>query len=231
MYRIVIGCLLLVIASGSMAAQERQSLDAIRERVERFVSELDAGRGRLERVEVDRLDQRLRLAACGEPLTAELPNGRADAERLVVRVRCPGPEPWKVYVPTRVVRSVEVIVTRRPLPRGSSITADDLQRVRRESGALRGQYYTDREDLVGLQTNRALAAGAVVAARHLTRPTLVRRGDELLLEARNQTVRVSMKARALENGSRGERIRVRNLSSRRELQAEVVGRGRAMVVF
>ncbi|WP_018717342.1 flagellar basal body P-ring formation chaperone FlgA [Arhodomonas aquaeolei] len=230
-YRAIVALILLGSVLPAAQARPTQSLAEIRTSVQAFVNELDGDAGQLERVEIDRLDERLRLPACGEALAADAPNRREGSERLVVRVRCPGPSPWKVYVPTRVVRSIEVVVAARPVPRGSRLDAEDLRTARRTTTRLRGEYYTDPEGLIGLQTQRSLQPGTVIDAGQLTRPTLVRRGDTLLIQAGNGPVKVSMQGRALEDGTRGERIRARNLSSERVVEGEVVARGRMRVNY
>lgn len=230
-YRALIALILLAGIPATAQARPTQSLAEIRTRVQAFVDELAGVPGQIERVEIDRLDDRLRLPACGEALVADAPHRRKGSARLVVRVRCPGPSPWKVYVPTRVVRSIEVVVAARPVPRGSRLDADDLRTARRTTSRLRGEYYTDPDGLIGLQTRRSLRPGTVIDAGELTRPTLVTRGDTLLIQAGNGPVNVSMQGRALEDGTRGERIRARNLSSERVVEGEVVARGRMRVNY
>lgn len=230
-YRLIIALALVSASLPTAQARPTQPLAEIRASVKAFVDGLAGDAGRVERVEIDRLDNRLRLPACGEALETDAPSRRKGSEQLVVRVRCPGPSPWKVYVPTRVVRSIEVVVAARPIPRGSRLDTEDLRTTRRTTSRLRGEYYTDADGLVGLQARRSLQPGTVIDADQLTRPTLVRRGDTLLIQAGNGPVKVSMQGRALEDGARGERIRALNLSSERVVEGEVVARGRMRVAY
>ena len=54
---------------------------------------------------------------------------------------------------------------------------------------------------------------------------LVRRGARVEILARHGSLQVRMAGKALQNGSRGQRIRVRNLSSGREISGEVIASG------
>ncbi|WP_406672909.1 flagellar basal body P-ring formation chaperone FlgA [Natronospira sp.] len=49
--------------------------------------------------------------------------------------------------------------------------------------------------------------------------------------ARGESVEVSMAGEALQNGARGQRIRVRNLSSGKELEGVVSGEGTVKIRF
>jgi len=230
---LLLALLLPALLPAAAAAESRwQSLDGVRAAVERFLAgHLDEGPGEVQSVRIDRLDPRLRLRACTGGLEAELPRSQPSAGRLTVAVRCHEPAPWRVYVPVQVVRMVDVVVLDRSLPRGTPLAAGDLALARRDVAELRGAYYDVPEELVGMETTRRLAAGAVVTARHVAAPLLVRRGHAVTLEATGGGIAVSMPGRALEDGSEGDPVRVRNTRSERVVEGRVVGRDRVRVRF
>jgi len=68
-----------------------------------------------------------------------------------------------------------------------------------------------------------------LTAAHLAPPRLVRRGDSVALLARSNGVEVRMPGRALGDAGAGERVSVRNPSSRRTIQGLVLADGEVLV--
>lgn len=65
--------------------------------------------------------------------------------------------------------------------------------------------------------------------RDLEPALLVSRGEQVVLEANRGGVQIRVKALALQDGRKGEQIRVQNLQSKREVYAEVVASGRVQI--
>ncbi len=209
---------------------ERQPLAGIRDAVETFVrTELD-GPGRLDDVQIHRLDSRLRLARCEVPLSVWKPRGYTSAGRLTLGVRCAAPV-WKLYVPVRLERRLKVVTTTRPIATGATLEADDLELRGQNVASLRDDYFTSVEDLIGQKARQSMRAGAVPGQRNVRHADLITRGQKLIIEATDGSVGVRMQGEALQNGREGQRIRVRNLSSQRVIEARVVGRDRVRVTF
>ncbi|MCB1756328.1 MAG: flagellar biosynthesis protein FlgA, partial [Gammaproteobacteria bacterium] len=93
------------IFSASLQAQDAwQSHASIRERVTQFViAELGAETDL--QVEPGRLDRRLKLVKCLQPLDAFWPPGARQYGNTSVGISCEGEKPWKIYVQA----SVEVL--------------------------------------------------------------------------------------------------------------------------
>jgi flagella basal body P-ring formation protein FlgA len=78
---------------------------------------------------------------------------------------------------------------------------------------------------------RSIPAGRMLSWRDVARRALVRKGEVIEVAAVDGALSVSMKALAMENGSAGEMVRVRNLESKKEFTAQVVSENRAQVRF
>lgn len=217
--------LLLTLLPTALLAAAYEPHDRIREAARRHAME-QAARfpGRLE-VTAGTLDRRLRLAACDVPLTTyDSPNGLKPG-RNVVGVRCEGKKPWKIYVTVNIATLEPVVVSARTLARGELLTRADLRIEERDTARLHKAHYTDPQRLIGLRTRRQVSAGQVLSPPLLERRQLVRRGATVQILASEGPLQVRMKGKAMENGSQGDRIRVRNLSSGREITGEVVASG------
>ncbi|MEJ2576345.1 MAG: flagellar basal body P-ring formation chaperone FlgA [Gammaproteobacteria bacterium] len=177
------------------------------------------------------LDSRLQLGACSVPIEAfEPPNGLKPG-RAIVGVRCDDDQPWKLYVPVEIQLPGEVVVAKRPLKRGEVLSNDDLTLAPRDLSRLHRDYYTEVEPLIGQSVRRTLRRNAVVTPSSVEAHDVVRRGSDVTIIAANPTVQVRMRGKALGDGSAGERIKVQNLSSGRELSATVVGTGLVRVAY
>jgi flagellar basal body P-ring formation protein FlgA len=222
-----LGLLLLAIAAppASAGVSATESHDNIRAAAEQHVLDrIDDLQGRVE-VKVGSLDSRLRLAECDLALeTYDSPNALSGG-RGVVGVRCDGSNPWKLYVPVRIAVFDEVVVTRRSVVRGETLQADDLTLSEMDTSRLRKAYFTRIDDAIGLLSKRSIATGSVVHAGLLKRANLVKRGSKVEIIANFDGLDVRMRGEALADGGRGDRIRVKNLSSGRVVTGTVSGSG------
>lgn len=172
-----------------------------------------------------RLDPRLRLRACEQGLEAFTSPGARLAGNSTVGIRCLGPVTWSLYVPVHVAVHGEVVVLAHPLPRGMPLEAHHLRLERHDVGALPGGYLNDLELARDMVLRRALPAGTVLTPQMVEPPRLVRRGQRVTLLAEGSAVNVRVEGEALADGSRGERVQVRNLSSRRVVEGVVLSHG------
>ncbi len=170
------------------------------------------------------LDNRLRLGPC-EAMTSDV-TGRRLHGRVSVKVRCQGPSGWGVFATAEVAVVKPVVITRGPVPRGTTLRPDDLMLVTRDISTLRPGYLVDLEDALEMTVRQGLRADAVVYARQLAAPTLVRRGDRVTISARHGAVEVSSQGIALSDGAYGTQIEVRNSNSDRTISGWVVGYGK-----
>jgi len=222
-----LAALLLTWSMAPAAATEHQaqSHQSIRDAAETHA--LQAAESLPSRVEVTvgNLDSRLKLAACDQPLeTYNSPNGLAGG-RGVVGVRCTGGKPWKIYVPVTLALMESVVVSRHPLVRGQTVQADDLMLSEVDVSKLHKAYFTRIEDVVGLRSKRAVAGGKTLHAGLLQRAKWVKRGNQVQIVAISGGLEVRMKGKALDDGGRGDRIKVKNLRSGRVITGTVAGTG------
>ncbi len=85
------------------------------------------------------------------------------------------------------------------------------------------------KQIVGMEAQRALAAGAVVRSSDLIRPQLVRRGEPVTITLRDGGLSISTEGRALGSGAAGDFVRVVSLSTNRTLDGVVEGTGAVRV--
>jgi flagella basal body P-ring formation protein FlgA len=206
------GALTPVRQSVAQNAAHWQSVAAIRDAARVFaLQRVDATESAT--VEVGAIDERLKLPACSTPLAAAAQNEFRDGRGTVV-VSCVGKDPWRLFVPVRLISEVRVVVARRNVQTGEKLTSDDLEQVVRASTTLPYEYLTDLAEAIGFTARRTIAAGTILVPAALARPELVARGALVTLVAGVGGIMVKTEGVALEAGRLNQRVRVRSPSGR-----------------
>ncbi len=203
------------------AQGEVQPVEGIARAAEGFLEQRIAGTARQLVPQAGRLDPRLDLPRCDQPLEGFLPPGAKVDSRTVVGVRCRGSRPWKVYVPVNVTEPRPVLVAVRALPRDHVLSAEDLVVEERDVARLLGGYVADAGRLVGRRLKRPVTSGSVLTPSMIEEQTIVQRGQAVTLVVRSGGFNVAMAGVALADGVQGERIRVRNVTSDRVVEGLV----------
>lgn len=217
---------------GSAWAEPVESVAGLTAAVSSFLlAQVPAAQRQDAEIRVGRIDPRLQLPACGQPLGLRLGSGRPASGPVTVQVRCAGARPWSLYVPARVVLSGPVVVMSRPVARGEAIEAADLRLVQRDRTALPQGYYDRIEDASGLIARQSLAGGQILVPGAVDKPKAVRRGDQVILQVSSGGLEVRAAGECLADGAVGERVRVRNPDSRRVMEGVVVAAGVVQVAI
>jgi len=204
-------------------------LASIREAAESFVLEQMGAAATGVEASAGHLDARLRLAQCDRSLETFNAAGNRLNGNASIGVRCDGSRPWRIYVPVKVTREVEVAVLARSLPRGASLAEDSIRMQRMDTHALSFGYYENADDVRGQTLRRAAAAGTVISPGLVDIPPTIRKGEHVTLVAQRQGIAIRAPGRAMVDAQIGDLIRVRNLSSERIVEGKVRGPGEVVV--
>ena len=124
--------------------------------------------------------------------------------------------------------STQFPVLTQSVERGEIITEENIGYI--ETVEPRTQYFvTDAGDLIGQEARRPLAAGEPLRSADLTTPVLIKKGAIITLNYVLNGLRLSHQGVAMDNGSAGDIITVKNIQSERVLKAVVEQRGLARV--
>ena len=182
-------------------------------------------------VKIGRLDPRLRLPFCSEPLQASLESPAQPLGRVTIRVRCDSQAPWTIFVPGHVNVYREVATALRSLPRNSIVQAADVQLSERDISSLRQGYILNLENVIGQKITRPIQPNQIISANYLKAAAAINKGDQVVISARANSMYVRMPGTALEEGAIGQQIRVRNVRSQRVVHARVTGPGQVEVAM
>ncbi|EJM90165.1 flagella basal body P-ring formation protein FlgA [Pseudomonas sp. GM67] len=184
--------------------------------------------GRYE-IQVNQLDQRLRMPMCDKELTASLESPAKPLGRVTVKVRCEGASPWTVFVPAQVRLFRDVVTVTRPLRRAGIVEPDDVTLRERDVSLIGQGYFTSVDQAIGQRLTRPMVTDQVITLVHLEQAEVISKGDQVVITARSGTLSVRMPGEALSNGGMAEQIRVKNLNSKRVIKAQVTAPGQVEV--
>ena len=127
----------------------------------------------------------------------------------------------RINVSGSLHKLIEVPVLDEALTKGAVIGARDIQMIKIRERELNHDVIVDPQELVGLTPRRVITAGKPVKAGDVQAPMIVSRGDVVTMSFRSGGLALTAQGKALENGAKGDTIRVVNLTSNKTIQAEV----------
>jgi flagella basal body P-ring formation protein FlgA len=217
--------LFILLLPGMATAESPQPLKSIHETARSFVErQVPSSPGELQ-VEVGQMDPRLRLPACEQPLEAFFAPGARQLGNTTVGVRCRGAKAWSLYVPVTIKLTREILVLANPLPHGATLGPSDIRMEPREVSSLASGFLTELRQALGRQLTQTSAPGTPLSPLLLKAPTLVRRGQTVVLLVNSGGLEVRMSGQAMADGAEGQMVRVRNLTSRRVIEGVVTAEG------
>lgn len=144
--------------------------------------------------------------------------------RMRFVARCPDPRGWRHDFVVRARVTAVVAVTAMPL-RNNEVLTDEHITLERRDVTLVSDAVGDPQAAIGQTSRRSLRAGELLRAGALTAPLLVKRGDQVLMMARQDGIEISMGGEAMDAGARGAMVRVRNAASGQVVRMRVTGTG------
>ena len=165
--------------------------------------------------------------------TFEMPEREelAGTVRITVAFRVDNHPIKRVTVHARLHRMIEAVTTVRPLAKGAVITAGDVSLETVPEADVSATAFVRVEDAVGKVARKRIEAGAVMRPRMVERPFLVERGDVVTIVAQTESIRMATLGEVRNKGRQGDRIRVLNLDSDREVYARVIDAETVGVTF
>lgn len=117
----------------------------------------------------------------------------------------------------------EVVVAKKSLRRYGRIDEEDIELKEKDLSRIRSNVITDPEEVLGKRAKRSIAAGTILRPGHIEYPPMVKRGDVVLVVAKSAGLRITALGVVNEREGRlGERIKVENLDSKKNIYARVL---------
>ncbi|NNU17425.1 flagellar basal body P-ring formation protein FlgA [Parvularcula sp. ZS-1/3] len=163
-------------------------------------------RGAVEQVEITNFDRR---------------SGRFEA------VIANGPR--KAQISGRAAVTLPVVVAARNLGRDHTLAAGDLEVRHVPIQQVPSTAYNEPQEAFGMAVRRSLAAGRPVRQEDLGQPLIIRKNEVIEITYETAGMVLSARGRSLDEGARGDFIRVVTEGQGRTVSAEIVAPGRVVV--
>ena len=220
--------LLAVITMISAQAGSMVSHAEINHAVKRFVMQQQVPLSNVQ-VKITSLNEQLHLSQCQQPLQVSMAPGAKLLGHTSLAVSCASPQHWKIHVAAHIDGQVSALIARHPIPRGTVIKTTALEYSNRRYSQLHYGYYASAKQLEGMQAKRNIKAGQVLTPGLLKAQKMVLRGQHVTIIAQRGSLNLRVKGKALMDGIQGQTIKVKNMSSKKLIYAQVVAPGKVKI--
>ncbi len=159
-------------------------------------------------------------------ISTEERQGRFSA---IIAVPAGDPQARRITIAGRIFPVVEVPVPSRALRPGSVIRPDDIKWIRVRADRIHNNIVSDPAEFTGREAIRPLSANRLVRRSDLRIPVTVSKGMLVTMIFRTSSMVLTATGRALEAGSTGDFITVRNTQTKQIVDARILGPNRVQV--
>lgn len=129
----------------------------------------------------------------------------------------------------RIFVQKRVPVSSGHLKIGDIIGGRDLDWAWKQENKISKDSIKHTSNLIGLEVRQGITTGSMVRTRDVTAPRLVQRGSLVTMRIKTSTMLITAQGRALQDGAKGESVRVKNLQSNRIIEGVVEADGAIQV--
>lgn len=223
--------LFLIFFQSTVFSEELESLDNLKTITKNFITNsITLAEDETMDVQFIQNNMSLKLSRCSEPVTARLPEGMTKEHISAVQLTCEGSTPWHILMPVEVQMLTNVLVAKHTIALKDPLSENDLDYMKLDKNRLMSGYFKNKEEIIGLEASQYIQAGAVFTKKNIRQPILVHRNTAIELIARKNSMTVSVKGIAKTDGRLSDAVQVVNPSSKKVIDAIVIGPNKAEVV-
>ncbi len=168
-----------------------------------------------------------------EPANVDITNIKVDTQHKNFNATLAAPSAdnpiRQMQVKGKIFPVVKVPVLRENIEYGRVIKPSDIDTITIRENRFSKNTIADPEKLIGMTARRIIIAGRPISSSDVVAPNLVERGQYITLSLKSDFMNLTTQVKALENGAKGDVIRVLNPSSNQTLQAVVLSNNEAQV--
>jgi len=130
----------------------------------------------------------------------------------------------------KITPVITIPVLRNNIQNGDIITENDLEYIKIKDRDFGQNTIANANRLIGTTPRRVLIAGRPIQKNDIVEPQIVNRGEIVILSLDSGVLNITTQVKALENGSKGDVIRVLNSASNKTIQARVTGQNEVTII-
>jgi len=190
-----------------------------------------AEKGYRSEYKIGNIDPRLTLRTCSNPLELSFNRKPIEQSNVTILAQCIDLKPWKLYISIQYDIYSRVVTASETIPRGTIITNSMLDEEDQIINKGRHRGFSSVHKVIGMIAKRTIRNSMVISVNQLKAPSLIKRGDSVVITAANNSMSVSMNGTALMDGMLGQQISIRNTQSKRTIKGRVTDRGHVLVAL
>lgn len=175
-------------------------------------------------VDIGQINNQASLADCQKKIQVSSTQQKSLSGRISLKVGCSLPQ-WSLYVPVQIHLYDTVVFSKQPLIKGEPITNNMIQSQSIEITNLSSGYFSQSQQLVGLLMQQTIPGGKIITPNMIKTKPMVSQQDEVTIILSIDGMNIKTTGIALESGGLGDHISVKNKSSQRRLEAEIIDTG------
>ena len=151
--------------------------------------------------------------------------------RFSALIFAPDPRPGatRMTITGEIHRLMDVpVLVRRAAP-SDIITAGDIEWISIRSNRISSHVILDEAKLVGMSPKRPISENRPIRISEVRMPLLVKKGARVTVFYQTPLLQLTVTGKSLQNGAKGDTIRIRNLRSSQTIDAVVVSSGQVIV--
>ncbi len=125
---------------------------------------------------------------------------------------------------------MDVCLPVRDIMRDEIIKAGDLEVRKMRSNRLREDDVISQNQLIGKQAVRTIKSGKPISKRDIREEIIIKKGKTVLAVYNYKGLQITAKLEALEDGAKGNKIKLLNTKSQKEIFGEVVDRNTVKIM-
>jgi len=147
----------------------------------------------------------------------------------IVEVPAGSPSAIRMKVSGRTFTMARLPVLTRTVNRGETIGEKDVQWIEVREENVRRDIAIEPRELIGMEPRFQVKAGAPVRISDLQRPVMVGRNALVTMVLRTPYMTLTAQGRSVDEGGRGDTIKVTNLQTKQVVEAKIEGPGMVSV--
>jgi len=192
-------------------AAEWQSRESIQAAAESFVAQKTANIDGEITISSTPPDARVKVAKC-DNLETSLQSGNKLWGRTSITVSCSTPAKWSLRVPVNIKVVGQALVATRAIGSGQTIESQDVAVETLDLTPYPIGIFKTPEQAIGKVTASSIAAGAPFRAEVLRAQMLVKQGQQVVVVAQSEHIKVSTEGIAMNNAQAGQVVGVKTKS-------------------
>lgn len=176
------------------------------------------------------IDDQMKLPNCSSTIEASLAQEGLSASNSVI-LRCRANPEWVIYIPIQIKMWINALSTARRIMPAEIITENDFVIQKHDKFQLYEGFFQDKNEVIGQVATQLIPAGKVFSKRNLKPLPLIKRNQTMTLILKHGPIEISMQGIAKSDGFFHDVVKVINPSSRKIVDAIVVGNQTAEIIY